>query len=188
MKHIPVRLLATASGLLWFVGCSSIPVATSVQPVGPSPTASPAAIRDGWLRVYSAREPAELDPNLAERLWDENLGRSDLLYDSAHTDYSIFNPNGTLVERVRNAHGLTDTDPVLVELPPGQYTIAAQAEEDSGEVVGVTIPVVIERGKRTTVHLTGDWRPSGRFVSSEIVKLPDGQIAGWRAEVAQQSR
>ncbi len=187
MKYVSVRLLATASGLLWLVGCSSVPLARSVQPVGPAPNASAAAVRDGWLRVYSAREPAEIDPSLAERLWDENIGRSDLLYNPAHTDYSIFNQDGTLVERVRNARGVADMDPALVELPPGRYTITAQAEEDSGEVVGVTIPVVIEPGKRTSVHLTGDWRPPGRFVRSELVELPDGQIAGWRAEVAQQA-
>jgi len=47
----------------------------------------------------------------------------------------------------------------------------------------VTVPVTIKPNRLTTVHLEGGtWWPSrSPIFESEPVRLPDGQIVGWRA-------
>jgi hypothetical protein len=46
----------------------------------------------------------------------------------------------------------------------------------------VTVPVVIEEGRTTVVHLDGSEVTGRRRNSSaDFVRLPDGSIIGWRA-------
>jgi hypothetical protein len=61
----------------------------------------------------------------------------------------------------------------------GPYRVAARAN-GYGEVI---VPVVIRANQVTTVHLEGSpaW-PNGReLTKSDPVRLPDGEMAGWRA-------
>jgi hypothetical protein len=141
----------------------------------------------GALLVYSAKEQVDNDPNLTEILWDENDGRIDILHVPAHTDYTISSLSGKVFTRVLNATGPDDPKPTLVTLRPGRYEVEAQAKTNAkdGETADVKIPVVVQSGKSTILHLEGDWKPAGHYSNSDVVRLPDGQIAGWRAPEAQ---
>jgi hypothetical protein len=53
----------------------------------------------------------------------------------------------------------------------------------------VTIPVVIQAGKTTSVHLDGSkLTPSSAISGLDLVSLPDGTVIGWvaRGENGQQ--
>jgi hypothetical protein len=176
------QLLAVTGVVLCVAGCASTPKSALVQPVGPTPAAGPSGPTYGWLQVYSAREPAESDPNRAEWLLDESTYvNDDSWHEPAHTDYTVYSQNDRLVERVRNNKQPEDAHPALVALPPGIYKIQAQAEEGAEENTDLIIPVLIEHGKTTVVHLEGNWKPAGSYSNSDVVRLPNGQIAGWRA-------
>lgn len=172
---------AAASTLFWLVGCVSAPKTALVQPVGPAPTAASTGLKNGSLQVYSAREPSDISLNTVIWFWNDDFGKNDFLYEPAHTDYTIYSRSGKVLEHVRNARDYNDPQPALVAIPPGLYTVEAQAEEEGGGTINLTIPVEVEPGKCTTVHLGGDWKPSGHYRNPEVVRLPDGQIAGWRA-------
>jgi hypothetical protein len=117
---------------------------------------------------------------MAERLWDNDFGKNEFQYDPAHTDYTIYSQGGALLKRVRNARNPDDGEPALVPLPPGLYDIQAQAE-DYARTVEVKVPVVIQAGRTTAVHLAGGWKPHHRYTDNEVVRLPNGEIAGWLA-------
>ena len=61
------------------------------------------------------------------------------------------------------------------------YRIEAEAEAGDQGVIKVAVPLAVEHGKTTVVHLEGDWTPPGNYSDAEVVRLPGGQIAGWRA-------
>jgi len=43
-------------------------------------------------------------------------------------------------------------------------------------------PVVIEKGKTTSVHLDGNpWSPTPRASDGQLVFLPNGAAAGWKS-------
>ncbi|HXP63112.1 MAG TPA: hypothetical protein VN829_21605 [Dongiaceae bacterium] len=180
MKH--VYLFAAAGALLVVAGCASNPNVASIPPVGPAPGASAAGLKDGSLQVYSARDQTGLDPNLAERLWDENFGEIEYLDEQPHTDYALYSANGEFLREVRNASASNPAQPELVSLPPGLYQIQAKSEERGGEIIPLTVPVVIKPGERTAVHLEGDWKPLRPHSGSEVVRLPDGRLVGWVAQ------
>ena len=96
-----------------------------------------------------------------------------------HSDYRIFSADGKQSKYVHNWVGTFIEDPAVVSLAPGRYIVAARAVA-SGTV---TVPVIIEVGKTTSVHLDGSKLATGRKTSeSDLVRLPDGWIVGWRAE------
>jgi hypothetical protein len=43
------------------------------------------------------------------------------------------------------------------------------------------LPVLIEFGRTTVAHLSDNWQPKAHFTEADVVRLPDGQIAGWLA-------
>lgn len=173
--------IAAAGALLWLAGCASAPKATLIEPVGPGPAAPVTGVKTGSLQVYSARGRGDVDPNAAERLWDEEADETEYMKEQPHTDYSIYSAKGRFLQGVHNARESDETQPAMVTLPPGGYKIQARGEARSGARVRLTVPVVIEAGKCTAVHLEGNWTPSGHYLETEMVRLPDGQIAGWRA-------
>ena len=179
------KLLITASfmgALLYLNGCaSSTPLAAS-EPLGPAPSPTGRLEHNGpgTLVVYSGQEPTYLDINLEEWLWEEDPGKNAFLYYPAHSDYAIYNQDGTLLKRIHNARNQDDPQPAAVTLPPGQYEIQAQAQDDTG-TYPVKVPVIIRAGQTTAVHLAGDWRPRRAFSDTLVARLPDGQIAGWLA-------
>ena len=75
------------------------------------------------------------------------------------------------------AHSLEG--PKRVQLPVGTYRVVARA---NGYGV-VTVPVIIRADQVTTVHLEGgpSWQNRSQLGQSNPVRLPDGEIAGWRA-------
>jgi hypothetical protein len=81
---------------------------------------------------------------------------------------TVHNDNGELVE-----------GPAEVSLAGGRYRVVALAN-GYGLVI---VPVVIVRSQVTTVHLEGSpsWPDKQALLHSNPVRLPDGEIAGWRA-------
>jgi hypothetical protein len=146
------------------VSCASSPPVVT-DPVGPAPLSKDEATPKGYLKVFSAAE-------------DHNDG--DVHY-YPHTAYKIYDQDGKLYKRVANAIGIHDEDPSLVRLPVGTYTVEADAEW-SGMV---KVPVVIEPGRLTSVNLEYDWkRTKSPGNDSDWVRLPNGQIVGYRARTA----
>jgi hypothetical protein len=71
-------------------------------------------------------------------------------------------------------------DAVPVELSPGKYQVKARANGYGF----VTIPVIVESGQTTTLHLEGGgfWPNESGFNQTNAVRLPDGLIIGWKAK------
>ncbi len=179
MKY--ANAIALSGVMVLAAGCASARQVAIFDPVGPAPMGNPRPSNEGTLRVYSARERAQVDINREEWLWNNDFGRNDFLYEPAHTDYTILTQDGKVFEHVRNARNPDDAEPARVTLPPGIYRVEARAEERDGVTTDVTIPVVVRPGRTTTAHLAGDWRPTHQFTDAQVVRLPDGQIAGWRS-------
>lgn len=184
MKH--ANTIVLSGTLIWLVGCASPTKVAVLEPIGPAPSARAPNGGDGYLQVYSARKPAAVDVNMEEWRWNNDFGKNAFRYEPAHTDYAIYSQGGTLLERVRNARDRNDAAPALVSLPPGRYEIAAEAEdyagtEDYAGPIEVRVPVVIQAGRTTTAHLADGWKPHRHYTGDEVVRLPDGGIAGWLA-------
>jgi hypothetical protein len=171
---------AAAGMLVLLVGCATAPKTAFIPPVGPAPRAASTGLKNGLLQVYSARQPSDISLPKEIFCWNDDFGRNDFLYEPAHTDYSIYSSDGKLIEHVRNARNYEDSHPAVLTLPSGLYTVKAQAEEEGGGTINLAVPVEVEAGKRTGVHVSGEWKPSGHYTDSEVVRLPTGQIAGWR--------
>ncbi len=182
-----VNAILAAGTLVWLAGCATPSKVTVFEPVGPAPTGQAAVGREGSLQVYSARE--EYEPvNINGAVWAENEYSSHLPYERAHTPYSIYTANGKVFEKVRNSRGINDDLPTVVNLPAGSYKIVAETRE-KGSPVLVEIPVVIEGGQTTTVHLGYGWQPPTQAANENSwVRLPDGRIVGWRASTGMAAR
>ena len=138
-------------------GCTTTPIALS--PVGPKPSQPPITYGTGHLRVYS---------DTKTRVVSE-----DNYY--PHTSYIIRDQFGRFIKHVPNHIGYMDEKPTLVTIPAGNYNIVAE----SSAYGRVTVPVVIEGGKTTVVHLDRGWKPSLNIPSNEVVRFPDGEAVGW---------
>jgi hypothetical protein len=152
----PLLLASIAGAWLCLTGCASQSRVVLLPPVGPAPapTGRTESGSDGRLQVFSGRERAVEDVNMEEWRWNDDFGKNAFLYAPAHSDYSIYNSEGNLVERVRNARNEEDPQPAVVTLPPGHYEVKAEAENDRG-TYNVRVPVVIRSGQTTTVRLAG---------------------------------
>jgi hypothetical protein len=96
-----------------------------------------------------------------------------------HQAYVVLNPDGSVVERVANLSGPFGQDPEVVPLPSGRYLVHAWAINFGP----VAVPVQIDRGRTTTVHLDGDQGSSLAAASqAQVVSLPDGQVVGPSAD------
>jgi hypothetical protein len=149
-------------------GCATGKNGLVLDTVGPpfQPAASNSTLTNGTLVVYSAfRRNADfnaLDPNRPE-----------------YSDYKIFDTDGKLLQRVHNNSGTILQDAVPVELSPGKYNVVARANGYGY----VTIPVMIVAQQDTILHLEGGgfWPNESAFNQTNAVRLPDGQIVGWKA-------
>lgn len=148
------------------VGCASTPIA--LAPIGPNPAGSKRRASNGELQVFS---------NLAEQSDNGNQGSTDPIW-YQHTDYRIYNLQGKLVKRVDNAVGHYERSPRRVRLPAGRYLVKAQGEDYSS----VEAQVAIECGRTTKVHLDDNWKVPADVPKNEVVSLPNGNPAGWRAD------
>ena len=149
-------------------GCAFHERGLVLDPVGPTPTQSATAGSKGSLVVYSA-----FDVHADFAGTDPDRHR--------HTDYRIFSEDGALLQVVHNDSGTMLEGPVEVELAVGTYRIAARS---NGYGV-VSLPLIIAPHQITTVHLEGgaSWSNKQAFNQTNAVRLPDGEIVGWRASV-----
>jgi hypothetical protein len=134
--------------------------------------------------IYSARTPADVDVYMAEWRWDNDFGKNAFLYESAHSDYTIYTRDGAVFKHVRNARDPNDETPTVVTLPAGSYKVEAEGVNCDANRVKVLMAVVIKPGQTTLAHLDGDWNPVGQFKENEFATLPCGQVIGWRAPEA----
>jgi hypothetical protein len=95
-----------------------------------------------------------------------------------HTDYTIYNLGGKVIERVANTAGSFNQDPATVRLPPGEYRVKALLER-GGQVI---VPVIVERGRTTIVDLDGTAFPQDANAQGRWVRLPDGHVVGWQSD------
>jgi len=152
--------------VLSLVGCVSTPVA--IAPVGPNSIETATTSSEGTLEVYSRLSRQSDSQN-------ENEGGNATWYQ--HSNYSIYDQSGRLLKRVFNTMGHYDSAPQQVLLSPGQYVVKARAKD----YFWVSVPVTIESGRTTRVHLDDNWRSPTDLLKSELVTLPNGNPVGWRA-------
>ncbi len=163
MKMITVVLGAAVSCAL--AGCVSAPM--TLAPVGPNPAGRVSASEEGQLEVFSKlqlhHDGNEYDPNPA---WYQ------------HTDYVVYDMQGKRVRHVFNTVGHYEQAPSVTSLPPGEYRVVARAQG----YLRVTVPVVIEAGRTTRVHLDAQWQAPMGTRETELVEVPGGYPVGWLAQ------
>jgi hypothetical protein len=137
-----------------------------LDPVGPAPFPSAGAGSTGTLKVFSA--------------FEQGADFNSQLYLRHYTDYRILSADGKRLQTVRNDSGTLVEGPKRVQLPVGTYRVVARANGYRQ----VTVPVVIRADQVTIVHLEGgsSWPNRRPLAGSNPVRLPDGEIAGWRAD------
>jgi hypothetical protein len=165
MKTTFLLIIITGGALL--SGCATGNKGIALGPVGPEPSHSSAAgSAYGTLTVYSAYEVNadfnSRDPNRPE-----------------HSDYFIFGADGKLLKRIHNNSGTIFQKPAPVRLAAGKYRVVARANGYGY----VSIPVVVGGEQNTVVHLdrNGAWPDKSVFNQANSVRLPDGQIVGWKS-------
>ena len=161
MKNINFILGAAVISLL--TGCASTPVA--LAPVGPNPMGYSGMGSKGQLLVYSA--------------WQgHGEGNNPCYYQ--HSDYYIYQTSGKLVRHVENIVGHYAQSPRPEFLPAGKYIVQARAKGYGN--VWIKVPVVIQDGQTTRVHLDNGWMVPADISKSELVSMPNGYPVGWRAD------
>lgn len=130
-----------------------------LEAVGPAPPPPPPAPQ-GFLRVHTPTD----EYNDSE------------VYYYRHRDFALLSADGTLLRYVRNADDDWDETPALTLLPVGSYKIRSRTRR-SGIV---TIPVVVELGRTTDIYLDGSFEERSSREGG-YVRLPNGEIIGWRA-------
>lgn len=156
---IKIVALIGAAIIPLLAGCASTPVA--LNSVGPEPINPEAFIPKGYLQVFSDTDAIR-------------DGDGPSYY--PHTGYSIHDESGKVVQFVPNHIGDMDESPTIMAIPAGDYTVVAE----SSAYGRVTVPVVIQKGRSTVVHLDRDWRPSANISTNELVYLPNGEAVGWK--------
>jgi hypothetical protein len=144
-------------------GCVSKPIA--LAPVGPAAGAATSSSNKGSLEVFSATEKSL--PTDSEDHWVCDLPTGYEIYDASGKDYKF----------VANHLDNMDEWPDTVQLPAGHYTVEARSRYCGV----VTVPVTIEKGKTTVVHLDDNWSPPKGTPQANIVFLPDGSAVGWHS-------
>ncbi len=135
MKSFTLATL-TAAGLV-LAGCANSPNNLTLDPVGPAPLSDHASGPDaGSLIVYSAFE-VNADFNNEDP------------YRHEYSSYRIFTGDGKFLQFVKNDNGTSLGNPINVSLPAGKYLVKAHANGRGT----VTVPVIIENGRITAVHL-----------------------------------
>ncbi len=163
MKKINIMLVAAVSIPL-LAGCSSTPI--KLAPVGPPPSAT--NVPSGWLKVFSATR---------------TVPDGDSTYDYPHTGYRIYTESGKLLEYVPNHIDATDESATLLRIPAGRYNVLARSEPYNM----VMVPIVIQAGETTEVHLGAHWKAPANAPTNEFVYFPDGRPVGWKSSIAKKN-
>jgi len=150
-------------------GCVSTPMA--LAPVGPDAISRAVPGSKGYLQVFSAT--GKSIPIASDDPTSFNL----------HSGYDINDESGKSVKFVVNHASNMDEWPDKVTLPAGNYIIVAEST-----CCGlVTVPVVIQQGKTTIVHLDRNWWPPSKTATNQLVFLPDGEAVGWSSSISKSS-
>jgi hypothetical protein len=158
-RQFVLGVVALTAGV--FVSCTTTPVQLSA--VGPEPPVIHSTFGEGFLVVYSDTEAKRLDKGLPFYV---------------HKSYLIEDRSGKIVRWVPNHLGDMDQAAQRVMLPAGTFQIVAE----STGYGRVHVPVVIEAGRSTEVHLDGSWKPRVKpDKAPAFVRLPDAEIVGWQA-------
>lgn len=165
MKRIAFYLCIVVAPAL--VSCASTRPVATLEPVGPAPAGvrgtEPA--EKGILKVYSLK----------------GVYNDEGVHYHPHTAYTVYSSDQPRPKQVQNARAPYDEEPVSLKLPPGRYEIEALAEG----YVRVRVPVIIEAGRLTTLHLEASQRPAlAQREAADWVRLPSGGVVGHRAELA----
>jgi hypothetical protein len=150
-----------------FVGCASERNKSVLDSGGTVAASATTSSNDGLLTVYSAYDAGA---HFYSRNFD---GRE-------YSDYSIFDAKGQLLRRVHNSTDTMTEEPATVSLPPGEYKVVARA---NGYFRNVTVPITIQRGRQTIIHLEGGGTASELAGADpgQTVRLPDGRIVGFQS-------
>ena len=164
MKAYYTVVLLTAA-TLWS-GCAFGPRGMVLEPVGPSPASVAEGPGEGALVVYTAYEV-------------NFVSAGDYEHRHHYTNYKIFTADGKLLRTVKNDVGAEFRQAAHVSLSAGTYRVVANANGYGT----VTVPVVIGANRLTVVHLEGgaSWPDMAADSRASAVRLPDGEIVGWRA-------
>jgi hypothetical protein len=164
MKNLWTYLSLTGAALLWS-SCAYNQHSLVLNPVGPSPQVSGNSTT-GTLVVFSAYEVT-------------SPGVGDFEHRHHYSDYKILSEDGKPVQTVHNDIGTVVKEASRVQLPAGKYRVAA----NSNGYGTVIVPVVIATNRTTVLHLEGgySWPSDTAFNQANSVRLPDGEIVGWRA-------
>jgi len=162
-------IVLTLGGLgLVLLGCAINYHRLTLECVGPAPgSAADRVAAEGTLIVYSAYTV------------NADFDRRDIRRPE-YSDYRLLAADGTALQRVANNSGTILQGPRLVALPPGEYRVVACANRYGW----VTVPVRIKAGLTTIVHLQGGvtWPGQPEFTAATAVRLPDGEIVGWKSD------
>ncbi len=181
MKY--TNAIAMSGAVLLLAGCATASKVVVQEPVGPCHRVATQKASEGSLQVYSAWERTPLDVNLEEFWRNNDFGKNEFLYDSSHSGYTIFAQDGRVIKHVRNSQVTNREKPAQVQLPPANYTVEAEAEVSGGMTLTVMVPVVVEAGQVTRVHLEPRWTPSAEGLDpSRLVRLADGRVIGCRSD------
>lgn len=146
-------------------GCSGMRSDLVLDTAGPMPgQGASVGSGSGTLIVYSA---GKVNADFNSRDPDSH----------EFSDYRILNSDKKLLEHVHNVANELSQGPVSVNLPPGKYFVVARS---NGYGV-VTVPVIIASGQQTLLHLDGQWPNESSFDQNNAVRLPDGEIVGWKS-------
>ena len=150
--------------LLLFSGCATHNSRLVLDPVGPG-VEDNGIVAIGYLQVFTATETIS--------------DRGFFFY--PYSGYNIYRPDGAPYQFVPNHRSNFDPVPTVVSLASGEYKIVAR-----GEGTGlITVPVIIVAGEQTDVYLRRPGMPKAKQAQSDkVVRLPDGRVAGWRAQRA----
>lgn len=160
MKKRILITMGTGVVVLFLAGCAT---PTHLGTVGPGPSQVQLAESKGQLEVYSVPSGHTEGNNPT---WFQ------------YSDYTIYTRHGRRLEYVDNSRGYYSTRPVVIDLPPGRYTVEARAKG----MLLTRVRVVIKSGEKTSVHLDGNWQPPSDTPVTELVTTPEGYPVGWRAK------
>jgi hypothetical protein len=159
------RFISVAAMFLGLAGCVTSPVV--LAPVGPNPNGRVNDGPIGALQVFSREDTQADDQNQAgdgEPFWRQ------------HSEYNIYDLHGKRVKHVYNVTGHYSENPERIALPAGRYLVKAEAKD----YFWVKVPVTIEHGRTTRVHLDDNWKPTADAPRREMVTMPNGNPVGWR--------
>jgi hypothetical protein len=139
--------------------------AVILAPVGPNPSGLRNPATTGQLEVFSALKWRTEGNNPP---WHQ------------HTGYYLYNEQGRELRRVDNTVGYYAQAPRIISLPAGRYLVKARAKS----IFWLKVPVVIQPGAVTKVHLDGNWKPLANTSATEVVSAPAGYPVGWRSNLA----